>query len=468
MLTRVTFDESSFLSEAELQAIAAPYTGRKVELSDLHRIVAAVNKLYAEKRILTSLATLPPQKVAGGTVHITLTEGRLGAMKVTGAELTSQDFILNRVAVPSGAVIDTRDLSRQVIIFNKLHDTQLRALLQPGSQFGLSDIQLAVIEPAVNSLQVWADNQGVQSTGEYQFGGLYRRYGIFGIDDRLTLYATNARETLNGNVSYNLPLNTWGTRAGISYSRSAMAIIDGPIKELGVEGRSQSGSLNLTHPLFVDESWLVQASLSGSLGRSESTFSDVTVTENDTGKITAGLSFNYAGPGFSLTLAPAVSYVDAHSLITDKHESPFLFTGTGSAEILVAERLRFVGNVSWQVASLERLPGDQLFQLGGPSTVRGYPTNSVSGDDGYLVNAELHREFSGELGNLDLFAFIDHGQVFSSFPDRVAVTSAGLGATWTIRPEVSLELIGGHPFSEVVPDQPDWEVYARVIVRPQI
>jgi hemolysin activation/secretion protein len=31
------------------------------------------------------------------------------------------------------------------------------------------------------------------------------------------------------------------------------------------------------------------------------------------------------------------------------------------------------------------LPGDQLFQLGGPTTVRGYPTDAVAGPDGYYA-----------------------------------------------------------------------------------
>lgn len=467
-LKAVTFDSSAFLSPEELQLIASDYTGRQVDVGDLHRIVAAVNKLYAEKGILTALATLPPQKVSGGIVHVALTEGRLGEMKVTGANLTAQDFILNRVALQSGAVIDSRELSRQVILFNRTHDAQIKALLQPGSDFGLSDVQLAVIEPAVNTLQMWADNQGVESTGEYQFGGIYRRYGLLGIDDRLTVYATNARETLNGNVSYNLPLNAWGTRAGISYARGSMVIIDGPIKDLGVEGTSQSASLNLTHPLFVDHAWLIQGSLSGSYGRSSTTFSDVEVTETDTGKVTTGLSFSYAGEGFAATVSPAVSYVDSHSLITREHESPFLFTGTASVEVAFADRLRFLGNASWQLSSLEHLPGDQLFQIGGPTTVRGYPANAVSGDEGYLINAELHREIGGLVGMLDLFVFLDRGVVYSSYPDRVSATSAGLGVNWTICPEVTLELIGAHPFTELVPDQRAYEIYGRIIVRPPI
>ena len=65
-------------------------------------------------------------------------------------------------------------------------DTQIRALLQPGTSFGLTDVQLAVTEAPRNTLQFFTDNQGVKSTGRYQAGTYYRSSGALGFDDRFT------------------------------------------------------------------------------------------------------------------------------------------------------------------------------------------------------------------------------------------------------------------------------------------
>src|SRR3569623_3048391 len=66
-LREVRFDGTSkFLSKEELDAVLAPYVGHNVDFSDLQKLVAAINALYAEKGLVTGIATMPPQSVGGG------------------------------------------------------------------------------------------------------------------------------------------------------------------------------------------------------------------------------------------------------------------------------------------------------------------------------------------------------------------------------------------------------------------
>lgn len=188
---------------------------------------------------------------------------------------------------------------------------------------------------------------------------------------------------------------------------------------------------------------------------------------NATRKVTVGLSISYSGPNYTLTLAPALSAVDVVSEITRVERSPVLYTGTGSAFVALPESLSLRGNLSWQMASEDLLPGDQRFQIGGPTTVRGYPTNSVSGDQGYLIGAELHRSFDTEAGRLALFGFVDHGAIYSTHPAHVAATSVGIGSVWTVRPEVAIETAVSFPLAEIVPNQDDFQIYGRLVFRPQ-
>lgn len=86
--------------------------------------------------------------------------------RLTGASTLDPAFVTGRVAMVPGTVIDPIDLTRKVGHFNRTHDAQLRALLQPGSAFGPSDVQLAVLEPATNTLNLFADKSGRRVDGK--------------------------------------------------------------------------------------------------------------------------------------------------------------------------------------------------------------------------------------------------------------------------------------------------------------
>ncbi|WP_339445056.1 DDE-type integrase/transposase/recombinase, partial [Pseudomonas hunanensis] len=101
-------------------------------------------------------------------------------------KIRGRRMFLWRAVDDEGEVLDVPQLNRDVIWFNRTNDVQIKALLQPGTSFGLTDLQFAVIEPPVDTLQLFTDNQGADNTGRWQGGAFYKRHGLFGVDDRLT------------------------------------------------------------------------------------------------------------------------------------------------------------------------------------------------------------------------------------------------------------------------------------------
>jgi hemolysin activation/secretion protein len=124
--------------------------------------------------------------------------------------------------------------------------------------------------------------------------------------------------------------------------------------------------------------------------------------------------------------------------------------------------LSFIG--AWQYTPAHLLPGDQLFNVGGPTTVRGYPTNAAAGDSGYYGNAELHRNWGSN--GLDTFLFTDIGQIYSTFPVNKQAWSVGLGESWTPVRWVTMEVSAGFPLLNYVPNQSKWAIYYRLSVKP--
>src|SRR5258707_10596605 len=239
-LRRIEFGFSKFITADELDEIAKKYVGEYVDISTLQQIVADINAIYAERGIVTGIATLPEQDADGGIVKIKLTEGRLQNTTITGNQQTASWYILDRVREPEGEILDVPKLNRDVVWFNRTNDVQVKALLQAGTNFGLTDLQFAVIEPPTDTLQLSVDNQGVQNTGRQEGVMFYKHHGLFGVDDRLTFYGVRSDGNLNGNLAYNIPVNIWGGRAGVSYTEGNIKIEQGPFVSLDVAGQSRA------------------------------------------------------------------------------------------------------------------------------------------------------------------------------------------------------------------------------------
>ncbi|EJN11738.1 hemolysin activation/secretion protein [Bradyrhizobium sp. YR681] len=466
-LRKVEFDQSKFITPAELDEIARKYVGKNVDIAALLQLVADINAIYTDRGIVTGIATLPDQDAKGGVVKIKLTEGRLQKTSIEGNKQTRTDYILQRVKEPEGEVLDVPKLNRDVIWFNRTNDVQIKALLQPGTSFGLTDLQFAVIEPPVDTLQLFTDNQGSENTGRWEGGAFYKRHGLFGVDDRLTFYGVRSDGNLNGNVAYSVPVNPWGGRVGVSYTEGKIKIVQGPFVALDVTGRSSQAAINFSQPLWVTQDWLVLFNAAETEGKTVSRFATVSVTDDHYDKATAGVSVTKSGNAYSITVSPAVNYIEWQDHVLGNNRTFNTYTGSLIATS-AAGPANFSTNVlaSWQYTQEKLLPGDQIFSIGGPTTVRGYPTNSASGDSGYYFNAELHYNWSSWLKGFDTYIFTDWGAVYSTFPGVTELASVGVGFSWTYAPCMTFEANYATPLKMAVSTQNHYEAYGRVIFRP--
>lgn len=466
-LRKVTFDESKFITPAELDEITKKYVGKDVDIAALLQLVADINAIYTARGIVTGIATLPEQDAKGGIVRVKLTEGRLQKTTFEGNKQTRTDYILDRVKEPEGEVLDVPKLNRDVTWFNRTNDVQIKALLQPGTSFGLTDLQFAVIEPPVDTLQLFTDNQGSENTGRWEGGAFYKRHGLFGVDDRLTFYGVRSDGNLNGNVAYNIPVNPWGGRAGVSYTEGKIKIVQGPFVALDVTGRSSQAAVNFSQPVWVTQDWLVLLNAALTEGKTVSRFATIAVTDDHYDKSTAGVSVTKSGNSYSITVSPAVNYVAWHDFVLGNNRAFNTYTGSLLATSAAGPQ-NFSANVlaSWQYTQEKLLPGDQIFSIGGPTTVRGYPSNAASGDSGYYVNAELHYNWSQWLRGFDTYVFTDWGAVYSTFPGVTEMASVGVGFSWTYAQFMTFEANYATPVKMAVSTQNHYEAYGRVIFRP--
>ena len=470
LLKKIIFSPSAFISEEELEEIAARYVDRKQDNAGLQAIVKEINELYAQRRIITALAYLPKQDIENGVLRVTMVEGKLGAISVKGANLLPEEAVTNNVTAPVNETLNLPKLERDVAWFNKSHNAQVQASLQPGANFGMTDVVLSLTEPPRNSYQVFVDNQGVTSVGQQQLGMNFQHYGLLGLDDKFTLYTVRAQSNINVNFSYNLPVNPWGGRLGVSFTRGQIHVYKGPYVRLGIDGQSENLGANFAQPIFVGSKWSLIGNASLTQSQSVSKQHSTLVTDNLTFKRTLGVTLAYLDQNYGVTLSPNVSTALTKYNVTDVQRD-FTFFNTaysGFARLPFDFTATLNGSLQW--ANQKLLPGDQLFQIGGPNSLRGFPTSGAAGYAGFFTNYELHRglgDLVGELWGKRLsgFAFFDDGAVYSTYPKRVSMRSVGLGVSWDSGYDVVVDLSIARPLNEAMSEQSTSTFYFRVTGR---
>lgn len=468
LLADVLFSPASaFLSEEDLDGIVADYVGNRVDFSQIQRLVQDVNDLYTRKGVVTASAVLPPQTLSEGILKVRLVEGTLSTVAISGNNKIPDSFVLDRVRLTTGNnIVDVPTAAEDITRFNQLYNSQLRVSLQPGALFGTTELALELSEPKTNQLSFFIDDQGVQSTGQTQVGAFFQSYSLLTPDDNLLAFGTLSQRSLSGTLSYDAPVTPDGTRLGLTYSRSAIEVIEGPTKPLNIEGSSASLGASLTVPAYISATWSLFGVGGLSYGISDSFSNSTPLVDSATTRYSLALFATYNDQNVAFTIRPQVALANAEDFIASTNREATLFTGSFNGTYQLESGIALTANGAWQYTDTKLLPGDLLFQIGGPSTVRGFPSNGSSGDSGYFVQFEAHKimDIDGWANGSDLFGFIDIGSVYSTFPERVSFASAGAAIEYPLSDKSLFEIGVGFPLNTVVANQSDFEVYTRLTV----
>ncbi|MEW5769762.1 MAG: ShlB/FhaC/HecB family hemolysin secretion/activation protein [Pseudomonadota bacterium] len=454
-------DDSAILSAEEIHAVLAPYEGKTVSLADLFEAVAGLNKLYEEKQMPTARAFLPPQEIADGRVKIRLVEARVGEIHLGQVTQVTPGFVRDRLSLASGDLMSVSRLEDDLLRFNRLHEVQLRAGVQPGKAAGTTDLHLEAAEPKRDQYSVFVDNAGRYTVGEERLGFTARRAGLTGRGDSLLFSAVLGEGSDSYYLGYSVPLNARDLKLDLSYSRGGIEVVEGSFVPLDVSGTSQDFTVGLTRPLAVDAGRLWNAYARASAKESISEFGGVTQQNVDLLVLTAGVSGEQQDERSAWTLdanlSQGLKHFGGENVFTALHaNAAWLERFTPRAQLLLRGGLQYSGN--------DLLPASEQFQLGGSASVRGYSEGLLSGRSGYLVSAELRytlqnpEEYLTRDPDAPLFTgfvFLDHG---GAFPYRPAplhdvtgddfLTGAGLGLLMDWKGRVQARLAVAWPLRD--------------------
>jgi hemolysin activation/secretion protein len=484
LVTGFEISGNTVITTQDLQAKLKPLIGKKLTLEELRSAADQLANYYRSNGYLVARAILPPQKITNGLVKIEIVEGRRDKINFksigdpivnTGVQV---DFLGS--AISNNAVISEAALERALML---LGDTpgvsNVQSSLEPGSIVGTSDLNIVTTAGPRFIGSVDADNFGGRYSGSNRVGATLAINSLSGMGDQLTIRGQTTgthsmqqgSQTNYGRIAYQIPIGSDGLKLGVAYA--AMAYTLG----LNYQGTSTNGlantasafttypfvrsrNLNVYGQLGYDNIYMVNNSFGFQL-------SQLTVNQGNAG-LSANSRDNFLGGGINSMGAIATygnvgssnaGYTSVDNITAQTLGSFARYNLNFSRLQAISNTTHFTLNTSAQLAT-QNLNSSQLFMLGGPSGVRAYPVGQAAGNQGLLLQLELHQQLlatSSPIGSLTSFAFYDYGTVqlykntwsnWSSpnpttgqtLDNRTSLQGAGLGLRSILNPKSYINL----------------------------
>lgn len=470
LVREIRFTKSEIFTPEELKAFAGELEGKEVTLAELQALAAKINEAYRSRHIVTAQAVIPPQNVSSGIVEIRLIEGRVGKINIEGNNSTRREYIIGRLGQGPGDLVNLPGLEKDLEIFNRTNDVQLRLVLAPGSVFGTTDFRIEAVEPQRHDLRLFIDNNGSASTGKWRGGLMYFNHSLFGYRDELSLSTTQASGQESYSIGYSLPVNNMGGRVSLNFYQDYTKILHGSYASLNLTGESTSGVLSLRQPVYFDKTSQFNLLASTKQRRTTNWAGDERLQRTDSFDGSLGAEFQKAdGSGF---------WFATYSYTAGEAENPASKNyEVGRGSILRNQNLSgdwsLRGSFNFQHTPTNILPSSEQMIIGGEGSVRGYQVGTYSGESGYGASLELNHPL-GTLGKLDSataiaakgFFFLDYARVSpyrpggSVLPKNQELGSLGWGVNSTIGKNLNARLTLAYALNDV-PLQPNSHYYVH-------
>ena len=476
----VVKSDNPFLDSPELKSRLAAHVGQPLSralISTIHNDI--VRHMRANDRPLVAVI-VPPQEVTTGTLTLVVIPFVVGEKSVeripSDHERTDPQYVLDAVRTGPGDEVVASTLIEDLTWLNKNPFREVGVIFKQGRLTGTTDLTLTVRDDKPWSAFAGYSNGGTKATGydrlfaggvgefpnaalvSYQFTAspetIYSDGDLFNFN-RNRAYMSHSlgyfvpfdnRHTLSATVSYVRTRSkqttpfvrdtaVWESKAEYAIPVSAL----GPASEvfLGAEAKHQkSGLIFGGTPLAPNAIEIYQGFL-GLRGNHETS-----------GHRVAYQVRGVLSPGGLTSANMSSAFATASGNTGDKARYAYV-NGLVDYRMPLPKDWSAQFRAGGQIAT-GSLPGLEKYAVGGDGSVRGYETNEVTGDNGLLLQGELHMPVT-RLGPtevpIDLFAFADYGAVYNhSSGTSQSVLGAGLGMSAKLTETVSISAAWGHAF----------------------
>ena len=256
------FVGNTVFSDAELQAIAAPYVGRSIGNAELEELRLAITRRYVEAGYVNSGAVIPDQDVSDGVITLRIIEGRLSEIIVGGANHFDPEFLRDRIALGAGPPLNVNRLQERMQLM--LQDPQIermQAQLAPGVERGEAVLRVDVAEAKRFLAGIDFSNDRSPVVGEYQAEMFVTAHNLLGRGEAYTLRAARTEGLGDYEATFSVPLTARGTFLTLRYTQTRSKIVEAPLDQLDIGANSHQFDAILAHPIIESLQHVVSVAL---------------------------------------------------------------------------------------------------------------------------------------------------------------------------------------------------------------
>lgn len=467
----------------------------------LQELANAMTVYLREQDNLLATAYVPSQEVENGSVRIDVLMGKLGEVQVQGNKRFDEGQIANAFDRSLGNNVNRERIEESMLLLQEYPGLSVGGTFYPGSRLGESRLVINVNEEDRFEAIVLGDNYGSDFTGRNRVGVHMEFNNPFGLTDKLTsdLVVVETPEQLQvddsladrayGSFRYELnPFSPrWGF--GISANKNNYAVgnvgtelisrleVTGETQQVRgfVTGKSRSRSTKLDWEVGLTKLEAETLARGAVSARDELSTIDAGFRLEHNDSIFGGgvnflnvrmvQGFNFLGSmgeGTEARDVPSSRIVQIPAFATDCLTAGIPGcnpTGTVPASQKNADAEFFKVEYSYQrfqpapLANVlftvngqytkDPLTTVQQAGLGGPYSVRAYPTALYQADKSLYAGIEFIRPFYDNRFSLSAFYDYATGENFDTFANenpRVSLRGLGLGARWNVWSELNLNL----------------------------
>lgn len=427
-IDRVEISESEVFSSAEIEKFKSLVENKDVTEEDVNNLIQLINAQYLKKGIITARAFITEGELQG-VLKIELMEAHIGKLSINGNKNNRTWYLRSQFSHKDGDLFNLQDLQKELETFNvNARGIKLRAELKPGEEYGTTDVSLIAEETLPYHLSASFDNFGRETTGERRGGLVASIDSLIGFQDRLSLAANVARSSFSPYIDYSIPVNRYGTRAGVSYMYGKSKVTSGDYKDFDLNAKTNTYSAYVTLPLIAAAKGKLNFNMSFNWKTSKSEISDFMYSDYGDANVAIGFSGNY---NFGSSIFYGSSYL-TYGKINDRiRDEDMNFTKVNADAY-------YIHYLPWGIIGTlkaggqytdNNIPYVEQYQIGGISSVRGYSESLLMASSAYYTSLEMLFPIPFLPENIDVpfsngekkfrlrdsikfAAFIDHGGIF--------------------------------------------------------
>ena len=457
------FTGNTVFSSAELGKLASPYENREITFEEMERLRQELSLLYVNKGYLNSGVLIPDQKVANGTITLSVIEGSLNKIEIEGLKHFRKEYISSRLAKAAETPVNVDKLQEALQLLQQ--DSRIKRInaeLKPGAALGEGVLNVTIEETSPYLVSLAFNNNAPPSTGSYRGELNLAHQNLFGIGDILAVNVGLTEGANDLNASYFVPLNSRDTSLELYYRIDDSLVIETQFDGLDIKSKSDTYGMRLRQPLYKTFSKEFAVSLAGEVRQSKTSllgrefsfspgaddgkskesvlrFSQEWLNRTQSTVLALHSTFSVGINAFGATLHGAeadgrfFSWLGQTLLIQRVGESP----------------AQFVFRTDMQLAN-DSLLSIEKFSLGGMNSVRGYRKDLLVRDNGLNSSVEFRIPallYGKGIETLQVVPFFDFGWAWNNktdTPEPKTIYSTGLGLKWKPVQQVNLDLFYGY------------------------